>query len=227
MISSKFNHILRFLAVFVVFAIPAVAQSTPEMSINNVKLGDRVSGKAFLEPYSPTTDEKGNFAYFFYNDFGDKVWRLSVASFEDRFMVVEMEVFIAGKSYTKPHFTLKNVDHFITESGIFVGKKESLSAALLGAGIASDTRIGPKDLIKKKGEPASRSKDGDRETLTYSIGGIEIADAAGVLKKVPYNASYEFRDGRLRRFVIGISRQTPVARRQCSEKEIQALTSDD
>jgi hypothetical protein len=204
MISSKFS-ILVYLALVFVLSISASAQLTPEMSINSVKLGDRVSGKAFLEPYSPTTDEKGNFAYFFYNDFGDKVWRLSVASFEDRFMIVEMEVFIAGKSYTKPHFTLKKVDHFITESGIFVGKKESLSAALLGDGIASDTRIGPKDLIKKKGEPTSRTKDGERETFTYSIDGVEITDAAGAVKKVKYSATYDFRDGRLRRFVIGIA----------------------
>jgi hypothetical protein len=196
---------LRSIIFSIVFlSASLLAQTTPEISVNGVKLGDRASAKALLENFALAADGSGGFAYFFYNDFGDKVWKLTAASFEDRFMIVEIEVFLAPKSYGKPHFYLKDVDQFVTESKIFVGKKVSATAAFLGEGLATDMRIGPKDLTRKKGEPTKREADGNKETFVYSVKGLEIADEKGAMLKFDYTGRYEFNDKRLKRFVISI-----------------------
>ncbi len=199
------HRLVRILILILVPAIGIAAQSTPELSVNGVKLGDRDSARTLLANSAPTTDEQGRPAYFFYNDFGDKVWRLTVKSFEDRFNVVEMEVFQTGKNYDKPHFYLRKVDTFKTESNIFVGKRVSATASILGEGLATDTRIGPKDLIKKLGDPTSKTADGDRETLVYEINGLVMADEKGEKLKRDYRATYVFVKKRLWRFVLSIS----------------------
>lgn len=205
MFTSYFSQSVRVLFAAALLAIGAAAQTAPEMSINGVRLGDRVSAKPLLEKFAVTTDENGRFAYFFYNDFGDKVWRLTVASFEDRFNVVEMEVFQIGKKYDKPHFYLRKVDNFKTESKIFVGKRESVAATILGEGLATDMRIGPKDLVKKLGDPTSRTAEGDREIFVYEIKGLETIDEKGEKLKRDYRATYVFANKKLRSFELSIS----------------------
>lgn len=198
------NVAFRILIAMLSFAFAASAQ-TAEISVNGVKLGDRDSAKALLADSAPTTDDKGRPAYFFYNDFGDKVWRLTVGSFEDRFNVVEMEVYQTGKNYDKPHFYLRKVDTFKTESNIFVGKRVSAAAAILGEGLATDTRIGPKDIVRKLGDPTSRTTDGDREILVYEIKSLEIIDEKGGKLKRDYQATYVFVKKKLWRFTLSIA----------------------
>ncbi len=200
------NFFDAFLLSIIVLSASVFAQSSvPEISVNGVKLGDRATGRAFLTTYLPTTDDQGRAAYFFYNDLANQIWKLTAASFDDPFMIVEMEVFTVGRSYQKPHNQLRKVGHFVTESKIFVGKKESITSALLGEGLASDMRFGPKDLIKRKGEPTSRAAEGDRDVLTYASAGLELTDENGAKEQFDYSARYEFKEKRLKRFVLKIS----------------------
>lgn len=192
----------------IVFSVSALAQSTPEMSVNGIKLGDRTSARSFLTTYLPTTDDQGRASYFFYNDLANQIWKLTAASFDDPFMIVELEVFTVGASYQKPHNQLQKVGSFVTESKIFVGKKGSVASAILGDALASDTRVGPKSLVKKKGEPTRRAAEGERNVMIYEVPNIEIADEKGEKSRYDYTGRYEFRDNRLKRFVLSIR---PVA----------------
>jgi hypothetical protein len=199
-----------FAAVFVLFfalsaTVPSSAQTSADLSINGVKMGDRESARAFLTTFLPTTDDQGRTAYFFYNDLGTSVLKLTAASFDDPFMIVEIEVFTVGKSYSKAHFYLQKTKHFVTESNIFVGYKPSLTATLIGIpNLARESRIGPKDLVKKKGEPKTWATEGEREILSYESADLELPNEKGERVKFVYSARYEFRDKKLKRFVLSI-----------------------
>lgn len=197
-----------FVLFLLIFGLQAFAQekSTPELSVNNIKLGDRDSGKAFLTPYLPTTDENGRAAYYFYNYLGTQVMKLTAASFEDPYFLTEIEVFIVGKSYQKPHNYLEKTNFFVTESKIFIGYRQSVASMIIGIpNVSRNDRIGPKDLVKKKGEPTSTGKEGERDVITYNLPNIEIKDEKGASKKYDYSARYEFRDKKLKRFVLKIN----------------------
>ncbi|MBK7704515.1 MAG: hypothetical protein IPJ30_01760 [Acidobacteria bacterium] len=200
------NFPVSLLFTLILFSTWVFGQSTPEMSINDVKLGDRASARAFLTTYLPTTDEQGRTAYYFYNDLGKSVLKLTAASFDDPFMIVEIEVFTVGTSYQKAHNYLEKVGHFVTESKIFVGFKPSVAAAIIGVpNLARDSRVGPKDLIKKKGEPTKRATENERDVYIYEIADVEITDEKGVKSKFDYTGRYEFRDKKLKRFVLAVS----------------------
>lgn len=186
------------------YAVSAQQPGVPEISINGVKLADRESGKAFLTTYLPTTDEQGRSAYYFYNDLGNQVWKVTAASFDDPFMIVEMEVYTVGTSYTKAHNYLQKTGYFVSESKIHVGKKETVTSALLGEGLASDMRTGPKDIVKKKGEPTKRLTENGRDVFVYEIPGAEFTNEKGEKVKYDYTGRYEFKDKRLKRFVFSI-----------------------
>lgn len=201
---KKFYGFVLFLLMFS-FSAAAQEKSSPELSVNNIKLGDRESGKAFLTPYLPTTDENGRPAYFFYNNLGTQVMKLTAASFEDPYFLTEIEVFIVGKSYDKAHNYLEKINFFVTESKIFIGYRQSVKSMIIGIpNVGRNDRIGPKDLVKKKGEPTESIKDGEKEIITYNLPNIEINDE-GANKKYDYSARYEFRDKKLKRFVLKIN----------------------
>lgn len=197
-----------FVLCLLMFSFGALAQekTLPEMSVNDIKLGNRDSGKAFLTQYLPTTDENGRPAYFFYNNLGTQVLKLTAASFEDPYFLTEIEVFIVTKSYQKPHNYLEKINFFVTESKIFIGYRQSVTTMIIGVpGVSRNDRIGPKDLVKKKGEPTESVKDGEKEIITYNLPDIEITDEKSTAKKYDYFARYEFRDKKLKRFVFKIN----------------------
>ncbi len=214
MIKSRSRNILTT-AVAAVVALTAFAaahaqekpRSDPEMSVAGLRLGDRQSGKAFLELYQPRTDEDGLPKYYFYNGQGTTVMKVTAASVEDPYFVTEIEVFGVGESYQKRHYFLKKTPHFVTESGIFVGFRQngkSLALALI-VGVPNVGRsniIGPKDVIKRKGEPDDRADKDHETTFKYHADDVPVGDA-----KFKYTAFYRFYKKELLRFIFKLEPQ--------------------
>ncbi len=174
------------------------------MSVAGLKLGDRVSGKAFLNLYQPRTDEDGLPKYYFYNGRGTTVMKVTAASVEDLYFVTEIEVFEVGDSYQKRHFFLKDIGHFVTESGIFIGFRQTGSglalALIVGVpNVGRNNIIGPKDVIKRKGEPDKRAVNEKETTFDYHTDDVAASDA-----KYKYTAFYRFYKKELTRFVLKI-----------------------
>jgi hypothetical protein len=187
---------------------PAQAEKTisPDLSVAGVRLGERASAKAFLEGSQPRIGEDGRPAYYFYNKAGTQVMKLTGASFDDRFLIVEIEVYIVGKSYRAPHFQADKISYFKTEKDIFIGYKQSKASAITGIpNVDGKDRTGPKTIVKKIGEPTERAADGAREVLTYKLPEIDLTDENGKTAKFVYTARYEFSDEKLKRFVLQIS----------------------
>jgi hypothetical protein len=178
------------------------------MSVAGIGLGDRESARAFLADYSPGMLEDGRPAYYFYNKYGTQVMKVTAASFEDRFFVTEIEVFSVGRSYKKGHYHAEKIGWFITESKIFIGYKQSVRSMLIGIpNVSRGDMIGPKDVVKKKGEPTGREKTGERETVTYDLPDVEIKDETteNKTKRFSYFARYEFNKNKLKKFTLKIS----------------------
>lgn len=215
MIKSRSRNILTT-AVAAVVALTAFAaaqaqdkpRSDPEMSVAGLRLGDRQSGKAFLELYQPRTDEDGLPKYYFYNGQGTTVMKITAASVEDPYFVTEIEVFGVGESYQKRHYFLKKTPHFVTESGIFVGFRQngkSLALALI-VGVPNVGRsniIGPKDVIRRKGEPDNQTVNDNETIFDYRGQFVKIGD-----NSVKYSALYRFYKRELKRFVFRIEPQS-------------------
>lgn len=183
----------------------AQTKATPEMSVAGIKLGDRESAKKFLDGYQPRTEE-GTCTYYFYSSRGTVVMKLTAASCEDKYMITAIEAFAVDETYTKKHFVADDLGHFVTENGIFIGFRQSGSglamAMIVGVpNVGRRNMIGPKDLVKIKGEPTERAKDGKIETVKYSIDDVAVGDA-----KYKYSGRYEFNGKELIRFEVRIDR---------------------
>lgn len=180
-------------------------KSEPELSVAGIRLGDRASAKKFLESYSPGTGDEGQPEYSFWNKFGNQVMKVSALSFEDRYFITRIEVFYAPQSYMGRHYVLKDQGFFVTENGIFIGYRQSALAFITGIpNAAREDRIGPNDIVRKKGEPTSRTKRDKKEIIIYDLGKIDL-EIDGRNKSVKYSATYETNKNRLRRIVIEIS----------------------
>lgn len=207
MIRRKYSALVLFLLILN-FAALGQEKAAPEISINGIKLGDRVSAKAFLEKYAPTTDETGRPIYYFYNDPGTQVLKLTAESFEDPYYLVEIEVYGVGENYRRSHYYLKDTNFFITESKIFIGYRQSVASMIIGIpNVSRGDMIGPNDLAKRKGEPTERTKDGEKEILTYNFPELELVDENNVKRSFNYTATYQFIRKKLRKFSFKI---TPV-----------------
>ena len=182
-----------------------MGQAKTDLAVAGIRLGDRASAKALLNEYTPTTGDDGRPNYYFYNEPATQVMRLTGESFDDKFLIRAIEVFSVGESYRKAHFQLKDVNFFITDTGIFIGNRPSIKTQILGIpGVSRGDVIGPKDLVKRKGEPARRETPAeDREVLTYETPVLPIT-AEGQTREYKYTARYEFRDRKLKRFRIEI-----------------------
>jgi len=195
-----------FGAVFILIVFgSAFAQKkdTPEMSVAGVTLGDRESAKKFLDGYQPRTDE-GTCRYYFYNSRATTVMKLTAASCEDKHLITSIEVFGVDETYTKRHFVADKLGHFVTESGLFIGFRQTGSglalALIVGVpNIARNNMIGPKDVVKIKGEPAERNKDGKVETIKYKIDGVSVES-----KPYDYSSRFEFYGKEMTRFEMRI-----------------------
>jgi hypothetical protein len=190
--------------------------TAPDISVNGVKLGDRTSSKVFLNGYQYRTDG-GIPTYYFYNSRVTTVLKLTGASFEDPYFITGIEVYNVGPEYKFKHFVLEKVGHFLTESGIHVGYRQSgadiaFSVTVGIPGVVGDSITGPKYVLKKIGEPTTHSKNGDEETFDYRIEnfGLPYADDAGRTVKYRYLAHYRFYQKKLNRFSIRIEADTPA-----------------
>lgn len=211
MTKQRYFRLALALAMIAVlgFSVPAQEKNNlPELSVSKIKLGDRASARAFLEGYSARKQDDGRPAFFFYNKFGTQVMKLTAASYEDPFFITEIEVFAVDKSYQTQHYVAEKIGFFQTEKKIFIGYQQSAASLLIGLpGVTRNDIIGPKDVIKKKGEPTDRVKNGDAETVTYNLANVELPDENAVNKtsRFSYSARYEFVKNNLVKFVLKIS----------------------
>ncbi len=184
-----------------------IISKVPELSVAGLKLGDRVSGKAFLGIYQARTDEDDLPKYYFYNGQGTTVMKITAASVEDPYFVTEIEVFKVGDWYQKRHFFLKDLGHFVTESGIFIGFRQKAGnlALPLIVGVPNVGRsniIGPNDVIRRKGEPDNRAVKDNEEAFDYSVNSVTVGEA-----QHRYTAHYRFYKRELTRFILKIEPQ--------------------
>ena len=150
-------------------------KSEPELSVAGVRLGDRASAKKFLETYSAGTGDEGQPEYSFWNKFGNQVMKVSAVSFDDPYFITRIEVFYAPQSYMGRHYVLKDQGFFVTENGIFIGYRRSVATMLAGIpNVGREDRIGPKDIVKKKGEPTNRTTEDKKEIIIYDLGKISL-----------------------------------------------------
>lgn len=210
MLRTRFFILTLCLAIFSIASAAVVSAQEkaidPDLSVVGIKLGTRAGAKVFLDGYQARIGEDGRPIYYFYNKFANQVMKLTGASMEDRFLITEIEVYRVGKSYTAIHFQAEKIGYFKTEKDIFIGYKQSTASAITGIpNVDGKDMTGPKTVIKKIGEPTERLTEGERETLNYKLPAIEIADENGKPGKYGYAASYEFNDGKLKKFVIKIS----------------------
>lgn len=203
-----FRNAAFFLLAFLFFNFNVLAQdktSEPELSVAGIKLGDRASAKKFLGNYSAATGDEGEPQYSFWNKFGNQVMQLHALSFDDPYFITKIEVFYAPESYRGRHYVLNDQGYFVTENGIFIGYRQSVASMIVGVpNVGRSNRIGANDIVKKIGEPTSRTKEVKKEFLTYDLGKIDI-DIEGKKENVNYLAKYETSKNKLRRFSIEIS----------------------
>lgn len=191
---QRFFRLVFCLAMMTVFSFTAKAQEKFDFSVANVKLGDRDSAKAFLEGFSSRRDAQNRPVYMFFSKNGWEVLKLVAASEKDEYFITEIEVFSVGRSYQERHYIAEKFDSFETENGIFLGLRQSASSLIFGI----PNKIGPKDLVKKKGEPKARLEKDKRDILVY-----ESANYGA--DKLNYSASYEFYKSTLKKITLKIS----------------------
>lgn len=215
---NKVSRIFVFILLALLFATATFAQkdSKPyDLSVAGVKLGDRESAKKFLEGFQPRTDD-GKPTYYFYNSRITSVLKLTATSFEDPYFLTELEVFSVGESYQAKHFVAEKLGHFVSESGVFVGFRQSgggLALALMVGvpNVARNNKLGPKDIVKMKGEPIEQKTDGETVIYDYRSDDLKLPGSDVNYK---YTAKYQFRNKSLKRFSMQIepSKKTDIAK---------------
>ena len=207
------NNLLKFVSILAVCFVLIVAAGSaafsqtpqPELSVAGFRLGDEAAAKNILQNYSPRYDNEQNRPqYFFYNGYGNQVMTITAYSKERPFLIMAIEVFAVGESYQKRHYQLEDTNYFTTESGFFIGWRQSTASMILGG---TDT-TGPKDIIKKKGVPAADENSGKIRTLRYKFGAVEELEAQEAKMKDinfgAYSAEYRFNKNKLSRFSITV-----------------------
>lgn len=195
------------IAIIVLFVSGINAQNnvktTPDITVAKIELGNRQKAKDFFaKGYSPRKGDDGRPEYYFYNEFGTEVMKVVGASFDDANFITEIEVFAVGRSYQNKHFYLKDTSYFTTESDIFIGYRQSIASMLTFPGVTRRDIIGPKDVIKSLGEPATRTApEKDREVFIYQIPNVKVAGEYG---EFDYEAQYKFYKRKLKRFSLKI-----------------------
>lgn len=201
--------IRSIISVFLIILFHSVASAlseAPELSVNDVRIGDRDSARKFLSGYGPTFGEDGRPAYFFYNKFATQVMKLTAASWEDRYFITEIEVFAVGRSYKRKHFQLKDIGYFKTGEGVFIGYRQSAMSVISGFAIGVNDPGGKNRVRMDKveelyGEPDEMIEDGETVSFVYADQDVEIP---GLKDTADYEAIYEFTKNKLRRYRISI-----------------------
>jgi len=176
------------------------AKNAPEMTVAGVRLLDEGSGKAFLEKYTPRRDEKNRPVYYFYNEYATEVLKLTAVSEQKPFLIVGAEVYAVGESYRERHFQLNKIPSFATESGFFVGVRQSAKSLLFGVADKTDKE----KLTKAKGKPDEIGKKEKREVLTYRLNELTAMRGDKAVQILQYVAVYEFYKDKLKKFSINI-----------------------
>jgi hypothetical protein len=202
-----------------VFSVSAqISRPEPEMTVSGFRLGEEDANRALLQNYALRYDnEREQPKYFFYNEYGTQVMTVTAHSKERPHFVVAIEVFAVGRTYQNKHYQLKEEDFFTTESGFFIGARQSATSMLFAA--PNVTR--PKEVIKKKGAPERDEKDGKARTLFYQFNAENsAAQQESVMKKAAlnsaakfsgaYKAEYRFVKDKLQRFSISIDAVPPA-----------------
>ncbi len=207
----KYSRLTIIFSLFLIFQFADSAivnaqksENTPELSVAGIELGNRESAKKFLtEGFSPRPEEDGRVSYYFYNEWGTQVMRLTADSADDPYYLTEIEVFGVNRKYTNTHYVAKDTGLFVTENGIFIGYRQSVASIIIGIpNVGRKNRIGPNDVVDIKGKPLERKKtDNKREVVTYQIPDIKLSDENAA---ADYTARYEFYEKKLRRFSISI-----------------------
>jgi hypothetical protein len=203
MTKQRYCRLITGLAMIAVLGFYALAQEKnvlPELSVAGVKLADKESAKAFLSGYSPRKTDDGRAVYYFYNEFGTQVMKLTAESSDDPFFITEIEVFSVGAGYQNQHYVAKDFGVFSTENNIFIGSKQSASSMIFGAA----NRTGPKEVLRKKGTPSKQEKTGESEIITYDLAKIKLSDG-----EFDYYARFEFSKSRLKKFILRITAEKP------------------
>jgi hypothetical protein len=161
--------------------------------------------KAKLQGYSPRYDnERQQPKYFFYNEYGNQVMSVTAQSKERPHLIVGIEVFAVDETYQKKHFQMKDTAAFTSESGFFIGLRPSAGSMVFGVPNAT----GPKDVIKKKGQPATDEKPDKVRILRYKSEEVQKLEAQEAnLNRVnfgSYTAEYRFYKNNLRRIILAI-----------------------
>ncbi|HEY8560270.1 MAG TPA: hypothetical protein VIL74_07825 [Pyrinomonadaceae bacterium] len=179
---------------------------SPDLSVVGVRLGDRAGAQAFLKGFQPRIGANGRPEYCFYNKAATQVLKLTGASFDDPFFITEIEVYKVGRDYRNGHFQADKISYFKTEKEIFVGYRQSTASAITGIpNVDGKDNTGPKAVVKKIGEPTSRTSAGENEVLNYELPEIVLPVENGATAKFGYAAQYEFKDGKLKKFVLKIA----------------------
>lgn len=202
-LKKAFSGILMMPLLIGLCLISAAAQEAkiaPEMSVAGARLNDETSGKAFLGNFSATRDEQNRPVYYFYNEFGTEVMKLTAFSEARPHLIIAAEVYRVGESYQKKHYVLRDKSSFMTESGFFVGERQTAKSLLFAIAEITD----PKELVKKKGEPTEDVKEDKKQTITYKFDEKSFPASEGAMKIAAYTAVYEFRGKRLRKFSLSV-----------------------
>lgn len=176
----------------------------PDLIVAQFELGNREKAKDFLAGgYRSRPGEDGRPEYYFYNEFGTQVLKLVGESSEDPYFITEIEAFAVGETYKNKHFQLKDTGYFVTESGIFIGYRQSVASMILFPGVTRRDIIGPKDIIEIKGKPGERSvSEKKRDVFIYQVPDVKIAGESDTYN---YQARYEFANKQLKRFNLKIT----------------------
>lgn len=196
--------ILTFLAGSSVSAQKARAE--PELCVAGFCLGaNEEAVKTKLQGFSPRYDnERREPKYFFYNEYGNQVMAVTALSKERPFLLVSVEVFAVDETYLTKHYQMKDTAAFTSESGFFIGLRPSTGSMIFGVPNSS----GPKEVIKKKGQPDFDEKPEKFRILRYKIGAVkELETPAAKAKNInfgAYTAEYRFYKNSLRRLIIAV-----------------------
>jgi hypothetical protein len=205
----SFSKIVFSIFVFCVLTIgaafPVWAQMVkPELCVINFCIGaDEEKVKAMMPGYSPRYDnERNQPKYFFYNAHGNEVMAITAHSKERPHLIVGIEAFFVSESYQNKHYQMKNVTSFMTESGFFIGYRQSVTSLVFA--VPHTTQ--PQEVISKKGKPEADEKSGKIRTLHYRFDSVnELSAAKTNLKDVKfgaYKAEFRFAHKKLSRFNI-------------------------
>lgn len=198
---------ITFFSLIILATTSVLAQTTqPELCVAGFCLAENEETvKTKLQGFSPSYDnERQQPKYFFYNEYGNQVMSVTVHSKERPFLITGIEVFAVDESYQKKHFQMKDTAAFTSESGFFIGLRPSTSSMIFGVPNAT----GPKEVIKKKGQPATDEKPDKLRILRYKFGEVKKLEAQEAnLNRVnfgSYTAEYRFYKNNLRRLIIAV-----------------------